>query len=153
MTMTRAMSRMIIGAILASASLAQAAPGELPAVPSGWTLDQGRATELERSLPKQGHFGGAALTGVTARFALGDGGSLIAWRLATAAPQPDAPAAVRAELDVIHDAARAAALDGSKTELAVWQEGVVERVVEAHLEWRHTGNQTAMRSKVLITRT
>jgi hypothetical protein len=140
-------------ALIATASTALAAPGDLPAPPAGWAIDSARSIEIERSMAKQGHFGGAAVAPAHAALAIGEGGSLITWRIATAAPAADVPGAVRAELDLIRDAAKTAALDGSHTELAVWQERVTERVAEAHLEWRHAGNQTAMRSKVLITAT
>ncbi len=145
------MRRAILAAILTSAAIAHAAPGELPAAPTGWALDAARAQALETRLRGDGHFGGAQLLAAETRVAVGDAGSLSAWRLATPAPQPDRPRGVRAELELLRGSATPPA--GAASALAVWQERVVERVVEAQLSWRRAADKIDVRTRVLIAAT
>ncbi|MCE9576734.1 MAG: hypothetical protein K8W52_26545 [Deltaproteobacteria bacterium] len=139
------MRRAIIAVILASAAVAQAAPPELPAAPSGWQDDATRTRAFAARLSTSDHFAGAPLVGVATRVAVSDGNTLSIWRLTTA-PQPDLPRGVRAELELVH-----AAAGGAKPELAVWQERVVDRVAEANLAWRRAGDRTDVRTRVLIS--
>ena len=80
------MRRAIALVIVATAAVAHAAPGELPAAPTGWTIDATRAGELDARLRAAPHFGSAEVTAIATSVAVQDGSALALWRIEAAVP-------------------------------------------------------------------
>ena len=152
------MKRLMLIVLLVSApSVAAAAPWPPAAAPAGTVASPEQGARLAGDLAREGHFGGAALDpdATAATVFVGDGASLLAWRVATAGPVTDPAGAARAELDLVRGAAAAAASDGSKTEETAWSEHVVPgaRTVEAELAWRHLDLGTTTRTRIVLSAT
>jgi hypothetical protein len=148
---------MLVVLLVAAPSAAAAAPWPPAAAPAGTAASAEQGARLAGDLEREGHFGGAALDpGATAATVfVGDGASLLAWRVATAGPVADPAGSARAELDLVRGASAAAASDGSKTEETAWSEHVVpaDRTVEAELAWRHLDLGTTTRTRIVLSAT